>query len=285
MPDTFSSTNILDFYFLEAMMDRVKRLPEVPLPSQEKWKSDLKRHYDPFVKGFAASIRDYLFVACMGEARHGYRYGEVHFPEMDDAINRSEAYRRAIYFSLEKNVGKLSALFNEYGWHEEGYGGTKWGAVATALELYGQVPDAVFIDVVASIEHNNGNVFSKYNVCPIIPFKCNMDLYYNELGDFLNYKARYDILSHPKYLCWLSRETLTLLSRYYAVKSRKDAPREIQTHLSIRPPLLPKEYEPPWGDKVLGDLKLSPREEEYYEEEIYDDYADAVSSTPKVPRE
>lgn len=290
MADEFNSRNILDFYYLEAMVNRAKRLPEAPLPSQEKWKSDLERQYEPFVKGFAASVRDYLFLACMGEARHGYAYGGTHFPELGNDMSRIEAYRRSIRYSPEKNISKLIALFGEYDWYECGYGGPPWGAIATALKLYGQVPDVVFIDLVVSIEHNGGNVFNKTEVSRVIAFKCDLWVY-DILKGFLDHKASQDILSHPeaRYLKWLSRETLSFLDRYFHVISRKDAPRDVRAALAKRRPRLPQKYESSfWGNQILGQLELSEREDESEEEiqteENYDEYSLSVSATPKMPR-
>ena len=290
MPDTFSSTNMVDFYFLEAMMDRAKRLPEAPLPSLERWRSDLERQYGPFVKGFAAAVRDYLFLSCMGEARHGYAYAWKHFPELGNGSrSRSEAYQDALAFSPERNLDKLAAFFNELSWHEEGYGSTNWGAIASAIRLYGQVPAEVFLDLVIAIEHNNGNVFNKVDAVRAIPFKCDMDFYY-KIQEFLGYKTKMDILSKPAYLQWLSRETLSLLVRYCHVVSRKDAPRNAQTLLGQGPPRLPKEHESPWGNETLGQLEESPEgedtddDEEIQTEEIYDGYTRTVSATPKMPR-
>ena len=188
MSDTFSSTNIVDFYYLEAMMGRAKRLPEAPLPSQAKWKSDLERLYGPFVKGFAASVRDYLFLACMGEARYAWSYAPEHFPELGQSGSRESAYQRAIDYGPNGNKDGLTMLFTKQLWRDPGYGGTKWGPVASAIRLYGQVPDTVFLDLVASIEHNNGNVFNKHDAERVIPFHCDTDFYY-QIQKFLDYKT------------------------------------------------------------------------------------------------
>lgn len=285
----YNSRNILDFYYLEAMMDRAKRLPVVPLPSQEKWREDLNRQYEPFVWGFAASVRDYLFLICLGEARHAHEYAGGYFSQVEIGESRESAYRQAVQFSPQKNIHRLITLFNEYKWYEQGYGSTPWGNIATAIKLHGQVPDAVFIDLVVAIEHNNGNVFDKTEVSKVIAFECDIKLCGRVLEYFLNDKANLDILTHPvdRHFKWLSRETLSLLSRYYHVVSRKDAPSEIQEVLAQRPPRLPRGYESPWGNNVLGPIELSPEREDEHDEETkkaYDKYNASASATPKMPR-
>lgn len=289
--DAFSNRNILDFYYLEAMMNRASRLPEAPLPSQERWRNDLGRAYQAFVKGFARAIRDYLVATCIGEARHGENEGVGYFTALPRGGGRSGAYQVARGFS-PRCIDDLIKLF-QLPWKSDGYGGPAWVRVARAAKLYGTVPDGIFIDLVVSVEHNGGNVFNKREIRFLLPFEISHHAQ-EHLRSFLNHKMERDLLSAsppeafvPLATC-LSRETLSLLERYFVVVARDESiPKWLRYDCwgeRKRPTRkLPRKYHFEWGYGSPGQLIVI--DPETGKEEAYKDYVEKTKEIEKEKRE
>jgi len=119
-----------------------------------------------FESVFARKLRDYLFLICVGEARHAYEQTrKVIFPQLMPHSKgknwRNSVYQDAVFFDPVASSKNLLYVFNDCYWYNSSYGGKNWGCLVNLYLKYGQVSDRLFIDMVLNKQHNNGTVFNK----------------------------------------------------------------------------------------------------------------------------
>jgi len=160
----FSPFSFTEFYLLEAAELKVNGLPET-----ERWRHSIRYYTDmlnsvkpQFDELFGRALRDYLWLASIGEARHAHRKSDYSIPEILRQ-GRSDAYLDGTKFSpdIEDNRKRLRSVFADYDWNSGGYGGDRWGTIVKAIDLYYTTPVGIFIDHCADLKHNGGLAFNK----------------------------------------------------------------------------------------------------------------------------
>lgn len=179
--DIFQST--LDFYALLSMRNRLEDC---------KYRSGYYDYADrllqDYARNFARHIRDYLFIASLGEACHGSDRCNSHeldlwekSPFSSYPSSRHRVYNEAQHYEVENGTDKLSEVF--FGkWSTSGFGGKSWGKCISLNKRYGEISNIMFVDMAINLHHNGGNVFNK----PLIFFN------YEYLMAFLDHRRTYE---------------------------------------------------------------------------------------------
>ena len=216
---------IYDFYFCEAILVHP---PKFGNKAQEKLRDDTQAYHDRIVENLAPALYDYLYMACMGEARHAYNKTALYIPNIARGTSRYDAYKKATEFDRAKTFPKLRELFAQT-WNGGGFGGGSWAIICEGAMEYGVLPDKAFIDHVIDLEHNGGHCFDKTTVGKVI----NLDIKSMYMKRFLDWKFEDDILNtYPSWFAsmhdhWvISKKCKSLLTRYYNTR-KKDMPDEL----------------------------------------------------------
>ena len=151
---------IVDFYGLQCL--QAVAVPNVDAfsPSQNRWLRDFETYQAVYQKKLARAIYDYLALICFGEARHAINKASHYVDGLPTCRERSTQYDQAIQYNPRQFLPVLEELFNIATW-DSGYGGTSWARIARAAQMYGTVPDAVFVDHCVDLSHNNSLCFNK----------------------------------------------------------------------------------------------------------------------------
>ena len=205
-----------DFYFLQALEfavnNEVSQNPERGfLRSVEKLQEDIAEAQNDIYPKIALRTFLYLYVACLGEARHANdSTAEEFFIPETVQTNRAKLYTDATdYFPTEHNIETLVRVFDQK-W-SSGFGGGAWKAIAEALYSYKNQSNSFFIDHVVDLEHNNGTAFSKSDAKETIKFDVE---YEGHFRYFLDYKFSKNILEKSY------RDTLKITPRVYKLIER-----------------------------------------------------------------
>lgn len=115
-------------------------------------------------KRLARNFFDFCVMCSYGEAR--YRDGSYYALGHGKASNRSTAYARAIKYDPRHLIPMLERTFCYVQWggsDNTGYGGPRWGNIASAARYLYQFPDdpAIIIDHCVDLVHNGGLAFNK----------------------------------------------------------------------------------------------------------------------------
>lgn len=165
-----SCKSFVEFYLLEMISYHVHNdsamLPSERhfLPSVAHLAMELKEYKSEFEEAFALRLRDYLWFAAVGEARHSGRIISRYIPEMESCQTweRYEVYNdfAGEYPPTPRNIAVLKDLFYSYCWGGT-FGGESWGKIVDAVALYETVTPSAFIDHCADLQHNGGVAFDK----------------------------------------------------------------------------------------------------------------------------
>lgn len=176
---------ITDFYYLEVL-----RSVNMPFSkASDKWRTDLDGWYNSLIPDLALTLRDYMFLACLGEARHAHHFCYNYYTDMQDGGSREDAMEAGPQYNPKLTLPALSRTFREKGWNS-GMGGKRWAVIAEAAMKYGDWKDAVFIDHVAGLEHNGGLMFNKHQAA----HKLGFHMGYPGIMYWLDFKFQKDIL-------------------------------------------------------------------------------------------
>lgn len=135
-------------------------------------------------------IFDYLFIACVGESRHinhlqGVKGKFIYYYLTDEggAVLKSDyrtRYVESLYPTVNLNPIQFLSGLAHY-WtscfcnnpSSTSYGSKGWKRVTNAALKYATLPPRIFLDMILSVEHNTGSVFSKrdYKLIDCIHFK------------------------------------------------------------------------------------------------------------------
>lgn len=248
-------THINDFYYLQSIVLNAKEHEDSAmwLKIGEKAQELL----DELTSLLSESIFAYLFIACMGEARHASsgKAASTFSPDLlrsdGEYPNRSEIFDKAVLYDPKQNIEPLCQLFDQP-WAGS-YGGKRWLTIAQSMKYYfdpnPKWTKIAFIDYVIDLHHNNGTVFSKSECSETIQFECE---YVGSGG--LDY-----ILEHKKYepnlLTWEPENRIYLSKRVYALVKRalgKDDIGLIEPIPLVYSAMQDWSWESiEWGDKVL----------------------------------
>lgn len=159
----WSPYSFTEFYILDAVELKLRDAGSDAIwrPSLAYLKDMLDEVKPKFEQEFADILRDYVWIASIGEARHSGRCIGMYIPEVRNS-SRSETYIDGYQFAPSpENREIVRSIFEDWDWGG-GYGGKKWGEIVRALDLYySGVPKGVFIDHCADLQHNGGMAFNK----------------------------------------------------------------------------------------------------------------------------
>ena len=206
----------VDFYFLEAVRSTPLNMMRKP---EEKLKYDVEQYFRDFTKNFALAIRDYLYLSSFGEARHASNKSTNYWPGNKSSLSRLQSYHLAIKYQPEQALPILYEIFKNQSWGGS-YGGAKWANIVNVARTYGQLPNTVFIDQAANLQHWNGFVFSKFEVNNILDWNLSPDTF-SKLNGWLKQKAEViDLLKLPNINILptqIGSKTQSLVHRYFNV--------------------------------------------------------------------
>lgn len=197
----------------------------------------------------AMCLRDYLFVACLGEARHALsKIGRGY--EGFDGKERDQIYERSHKFAINpENVQSLIDLFYLPDWGEKpGYGGAKWGDLAVLVSQYSKLSPVLYVDAVVNAQHNGGTAFSKSEAAHFVDIDFNLD--FSKLRPFLDYRREAaDILaSFTTYF-----RSVSLTAGKLAIAHHAEIGSKLDTRLLL--PLPDHEYQQHyWGKEKLPQI-------------------------------
>jgi len=247
MKNDFSCWSFVEFYLMESAIYEMSTLPleKQFLGSYQYLNRKIQSYHKPFTEAFAETLRDYLWFAAIGEARHSGRSIGEYIIEMYDYLSsgRSTTYDDVAryYPPTKENRSVLYELYNYYEWGGS-YGGGPWATIVESIDLYDTLTPSAFIDHCADLQHNGGVAFDKGSV----PF-WNIEGY-SVLINFLSFKFNaphlifdiYDWDSGRKLAKWMSRDTIFIVNKLHALcrihRSRLAPTQTIQYELEYDPP-------------------------------------------------
>jgi hypothetical protein len=122
---------------------------------------DVRLHLDRHVKPLARAFRDYIALACAGEARHARDRCSHYWPNWyKPGDDRSYAIDGAHRYNPDDLLVAAVDLFGRH-WHHTNYGGKSWKGIAEVGLLYGTIPDLAFLDISVDLSHNSGLFLDK----------------------------------------------------------------------------------------------------------------------------
>lgn len=146
---------------------------------------------DQFLQDFARSIRDYLAMASIGEARYS---GNVTLVKgrKSRTIDRETIYAESIQYDPTDILTYCEFVFSHWNGMSEyikpnvisknSMGGPKWGLIAKRGAYYGRISNTMYIDHILDLSHNRALVWNK----PVIFPDTNSD----GLREFLDNRAK-----------------------------------------------------------------------------------------------
>jgi len=135
------------------------------LPSHLRWKEDLDRIQDEQAQQFAHALRDYIALACFGEARYGQDLAKDSGAAIRITIQscgtREGCYGKAPRYNVIALLRGLSRYFGLSDAFAGSVGGRPWKRACEYALTYQQVSDTQFIDTVIDLRHHSDHLFSK----------------------------------------------------------------------------------------------------------------------------
>src|SRR3990167_3167831 len=224
---------IVDFYYLELLSHLASTGHAHNWKAAEKLVTSLEFQKDQLSKKLARCLRDYLYEICIQEAG----YASYHCEQaLDKPPNRTVHEPKSALLAL---IGQ----FEDEGWADDGYGGESWAKIARCALEYDKLDFITFVDHVADVEHNGGELFDKYGEAADVGLK--LDMKKSELEGWLEFKAHNDILGDGVYAKYLSTKTKELINRYFNIFRGGMG--------------MPSEFEP-YNDDKEGWTKWEPRD-------------------------
>jgi len=216
----------------------------------------------------ALAVRDYLFLAASGEARHVSKSShKVKIKQIPTGGYRTSVYQGAIGFDPHYSSPALIQVFNFQNWGGS-YGGPKWGAIAQHAHNYAnlKITPAMYVDYAADLEHNGGCVYNKESVKKVIDFQ--LDISTGAFKYLLDWKRDHDVLSYDAKSSAITFSTtvIELIRLYYAHWLRKSMPSFFYNRL--------RSDEPSYKQTAFGRRRyqlVAMDGSEYDEDEDYDE--------------
>lgn len=222
----YSCWSFVEFYLMESAIYEMSTLPQEKqfLGSYQYLQRKIQSYHTPFTEAFALTLRDYLWFAAIGEARHSGRAVGEYITEMWDYLSsgRSSTYNdiARYYPPTAENKSVLHGLFADSCWGGS-YGGDSWATIVESISLYDNLTPSAFIDHCADLQHNGGVAFDKGSV----PFWNHEG--YSMLMNFLSFKFNaphlvFDIYdwnskSSVGLSKWISREAVYIMNKLHAI--------------------------------------------------------------------
>ncbi len=146
-----------EFYTVEALMLVMQeQRPHVSIQNQ------VRGYRRKLHNAMRYLFRDYILVACFGEARHGLSQCYSYIPDL--VVDRVPVKARTVAgnmakdYTVESLQNGLKLLFDAK-WKTSSFGGPRWGQAIKALDLWDN--PVVFLDHVFDLRHNGSSLFNK----------------------------------------------------------------------------------------------------------------------------
>ncbi len=146
-----------EFYTVEALMLVMQdKRPHVSIQNQ------VKAYRRKLHNAMRYLFRDYIIVACFGEARHALGQCYSYIPDL--VVDRVPVKARTVAgnmakdYTVESLQNGLKLLFDAK-WKGTSFGGPRWGQAIKALDLWDN--SVVFLDHVFDLRHNGSSLFNK----------------------------------------------------------------------------------------------------------------------------
>lgn len=215
--NTMTIAHIVDFYMLEAMRAGLTMAKSANSAmrfrrSVERLENDLEEAFNHMADSMALRLYVYIWGISLEEAMHSDSMCEYTIAQLRD-FSISETFD---YFPGPENINAVIDTFTQ-DWSSSAYGGNKWAQITDAMNLYGLVSSAAFVDHCVDLEHNTSSIFNKTGESPFLLdcfASCGMS--YRNLHNFLDLKFSGNILQDKGYFDYLpvSTKVYTLLNRY-----------------------------------------------------------------------
>jgi len=158
------TAEVYGFYVMQEWQAWLREYPW-SLPSHLRWKEDLDRIQDEQARQFARALRDYMALACFGEARYGRNLakdnGETIKGSIRSCMTRTGCYEKAPQYDVIALLKGLSKYFGRTGTFDGSTGGPPWKEACEYALTYQQVSDTQFIDTVIDLRHHSDHLFNK----------------------------------------------------------------------------------------------------------------------------
>ena len=171
---------VVEFYLLQAM--ELVGEGMAPVPSVRGWRRQVSQLLADYETGLALRLRDYMILACFGEARHAQEQCSHMLSELPRCDSRSGAASVALGYDPQSILEATAHLFEVGSWGQN-YGGSSWARVARCAMNYGSVSDRIFVDGVVNLTHNSGTAFDKVDYGLVVTRRPSL------YDDFLDFKC------------------------------------------------------------------------------------------------
>jgi hypothetical protein len=267
-----SAVDLIVEHYLCQEVDRY-----APPSRREDWRSEAELSE----RSIFCTIRDYLTMACAGEARHAWDYCKtahlVGGPFGKRCPVREYVYEGVTRYNPISLLRVTRNLFSEE-W-ENGYGGHAWYEIAAlALEMWSVDPwgsslrtVSLYVERAINMAHNLGPVFNK----PVLIMENSCEFLRSVLDAFANADCTADALRRAE-VCYVRLPSWAgaLLRRQL-----QDMDYSVQILTDDDCPCVE------WGNEPL-DVELVPKyEEEEEEEDVVEEEADANAKLVSAERE
>lgn len=231
-------TLLVTFYTIQEIhCNLMKEKDTIWLKSHEKFRKDFYMFKSKFEDKAALLIRDYLIYACASELIHSVEYCDTTIDYFFNvpifAANDYTIENEVENIDIQDFIEKGQEVFYDGCW-DPIFGGSLWGKALGYFNLYGKIPNEVFIDLCADLQHNSGNLFDKgFNIS---------EQESSKLSDVLNKKFMLTSFIEwvsMKYHIALPNEVRKLLHRYTMLYITDE---RLKLNLRFACSLIPKEY-------------------------------------------
>ena len=150
----------VDFYVLESLHAELpmQNYAKIHPAMSARLRQDLGKERDRLAGDFALALRDYLFLASCGEARHAQG---KRIPTLSGIGGRDDVYAAALdYAPTAANWERLQEVFAQDTW-SRGFGGEAWRNICEQAAMYDTLPAIAYVDHVIDLAHNGGCAFNK----------------------------------------------------------------------------------------------------------------------------
>ena len=262
-----SAVDLIVEHYLCQEVDRF-----APPSKREDWREEAELSE----RAIFRTLRDYLTLACLGEARHGWEHCLVAYL-VGGPFGRCSPTRDYVYIKVAKYdpialLKKTRELFGYDGW-ADGYGGRSWERIAEfSLEMWQVDPYeapakriSLYVERAINLVHNLGPVFNK----PVLVVENSCDFVRAVLDAFASASCTADALRRADI-------THVRLPTWAAALLR----RELQTIEDFSVEIAIDEDYPcvEWGNE-RPDIELVPK---YDDEEVEEDAAEEEDTSAKL---
>jgi len=262
-----SAVDLIVEHYLCQEVDRF-----APPSKREDWREEAELSE----RAIFRTLRDYLTLACLGEARHGWEYCSVAYL-VGGPFGRCSTTRDYVYIKVAKYdpialLKKTRELFGYDGW-VDGYGGRSWERIAEfSLEMWQVDPYeapakriSLYVERAINLVHNLGPVFNK----PVLVVENSCDFVRAVLDAFASASCTADALRRADI-------THVRLPTWAAALLRS----ELQTIEDFSVEIAIDEDYPcvEWGNE-RPDIELVPKDDD---EEVEEDAAEEEDTSAKL---